>query len=55
VPQRGARQPLADALDAFERTAAPEDTLLLTGSHKLVAVLPDAWRQRAGAQPGRYE
>jgi dihydrofolate synthase/folylpolyglutamate synthase len=37
-------QPLADALDAFRRTAAPEDGLLLVGSHKLVEVLPDEWR-----------
>ncbi|MFB6229531.1 MAG: folylpolyglutamate synthase/dihydrofolate synthase family protein [Salinibacter sp.] len=34
-------QPLADALDAFRRTAAPEDVLLLIGSHKLVEALPD--------------
>jgi len=34
-------QPLADA---FRRTAAPEDGLLLVGSHKLVEVLPDEWR-----------
>jgi dihydrofolate synthase/folylpolyglutamate synthase len=36
-------QPLADALDAFVRTAAPEDVLLLIGSHKLVEVLPEGW------------
>jgi len=34
-------QPLADALDAFRRTAAPEDGLLLVGSHKLVERLPN--------------
>jgi folylpolyglutamate synthase/dihydrofolate synthase len=39
-----APRPLADALDAFERTAAPTDGLLLTGSHKLVDVLPPAFR-----------
>jgi len=33
-------QPLADALAAFRRTAAPEDGLLLIGSHKLVDRLP---------------
>ncbi len=38
-----APQPLADALAAFVRTAAPEDVLLLIGSHKLVEVLPDDW------------
>ena len=37
-------QPLADALDEFERTAATTDGLLLTGSHKLVDVLPPAFR-----------
>ncbi|MFP4228802.1 MAG: bifunctional folylpolyglutamate synthase/dihydrofolate synthase, partial [Salinivenus sp.] len=36
-------QPLADALNAFVRTAAPEDILLLIGSHKLVEVLPEGW------------
>ncbi len=35
--------PLAEALDAFVRTAAPEDVLLLIGSHKLVEVLPEDW------------
>ncbi len=35
-----APQPLADALDEFGRTAAPTDGMLLTGSHKLVDVLP---------------
>ena len=37
-------RPLADALDAFERSAAPADGLLLTGSHKLVDVLPPRFR-----------
>ncbi|PSQ88224.1 MAG: dihydrofolate synthase, partial [Bacteroidetes bacterium QH_2_63_10] len=37
-------QRLADALDAFQRTAAPEDGLLLIGSHKLVQELPDEYR-----------
>ncbi len=37
-------QPLADALDEFERTAVPADGLLLIGSHKLVEVLPPALR-----------
>ena len=36
-------QPLDEALDAFVRTAAPEDVLLLIGSHKLVEVLPEGW------------
>ena len=39
-----APQPLADALDAFRRTAPPADALLLTGSHKLVDVLPPEFR-----------
>jgi len=39
-----APQPLADALDAFEQDAAPADGLLLTGSHKLVDVLPSRFR-----------
>ncbi|WP_263785730.1 bifunctional folylpolyglutamate synthase/dihydrofolate synthase [Salinibacter grassmerensis] len=39
-----APQPLADALDAFEQGAAPADGLLLTGSHKLVDVLPPRLR-----------
>jgi dihydrofolate synthase/folylpolyglutamate synthase len=39
-----APQPLADALDAFEQSAAPADGLLLTGSHKLVDVLPPEFR-----------
>ncbi|MFO8099457.1 MAG: cyanophycin synthetase, partial [Salinibacter sp.] len=34
---------LSAALNAFVRTAAPEDVLLLIGSHKLVEVLPDDW------------
>jgi dihydrofolate synthase/folylpolyglutamate synthase len=38
-----APQPLADALDAFVDAAAPEDLLLLIGSHKLVEVLPADW------------
>ena len=41
-------QPLPDALDAFRRTAAPNDGLLLIGSHKLVEVLPEEahdWRR----------
>jgi len=37
-------RPLADALDAFERSAPPADGLLLTGSHKLVDVLPPRFR-----------
>ena len=37
-------RPLADALDAFQRTAAPEDAMLLIGSHKLVDVLPEPFR-----------
>jgi len=37
-------QRLADALDAFQRTATPEDGLLLIGSHKLVQELPDEYR-----------
>ena len=32
--------PLANALATFRRTAAPEDVLLLIGSHKLVETLP---------------
>jgi dihydrofolate synthase/folylpolyglutamate synthase len=39
-----APQPLADAVDAFRRAAAPADALLLTGSHKLVDVLPPSLR-----------
>ncbi len=37
-------QPLPEALTTFQRTAAPEDGLLLTGSHKVVEVLPDEFR-----------
>jgi folylpolyglutamate synthase/dihydrofolate synthase len=37
-------QPLPEALTAFQHTAAPEDGLLLTGSHKVVEVLPDEFR-----------
>jgi dihydrofolate synthase/folylpolyglutamate synthase len=37
-------QPLSEALDAFRSTAATEDGLLLTGSHKLVEVLPESAR-----------
>lgn len=37
-------QPLDDAIATFQRTAAPEDVLLLVGSHKLVEVLPDEYR-----------
>jgi dihydrofolate synthase/folylpolyglutamate synthase len=33
-------QPLGDALAAFQRTAPPDDALLLIGSHKLVEKLP---------------
>lgn len=36
-------QPLDDALAAFVQRAAPEDALLITGSHKLVEILPEAW------------
>ena len=39
-----APQPLADALDTFRRTASSADVLLLTGSHKLVDVLPPEFR-----------
>jgi len=39
-----APQSLADTLDAFRRTAAPEDGLLCTGTHKVMEVLPDAWK-----------
>jgi len=39
-------QPLADAIDAFRRTAAPEDVLLLIGSHKLVEHLPSEFHER---------
>jgi dihydrofolate synthase/folylpolyglutamate synthase len=38
-------QPLDDALAAFQRTAPPDDALLLIGSHKLVEKLPEAFRQ----------
>ena len=44
-----APQPLPDALEAFRRTAAPGDALLLTGSHKLVEVLPESARTSPAA------
>ncbi|MFB6278510.1 MAG: folylpolyglutamate synthase/dihydrofolate synthase family protein, partial [Salinibacter sp.] len=39
-------QPLDDALTAFQRTAPPDDALLLIGSHKLVEKLPEAFRHQ---------
>jgi dihydrofolate synthase/folylpolyglutamate synthase len=36
-------RPLADALTDFQRFAQPEDALLITGSHKMVELLPDEW------------
>ena len=39
----GEAQPLDEALAHFQRTAALEDVLLLTGSHKLVDILPPDW------------
>lgn len=36
-------QPLDEALTHFQRTANPDDALLITGSHKLVDILPADW------------
>lgn len=36
-------RPLSDALTDFQHLAQPEDALLITGSHKLVEILPDEW------------
>jgi dihydrofolate synthase/folylpolyglutamate synthase len=36
-------RPLPTALDDFQRWAEAGDTLLLTGSHKMVELLPDDW------------
>jgi hypothetical protein len=42
-------RPLPYALDAFHRTAAPDDGLLCTGTHKGMEVLPDAWKRESGS------
>ena len=39
-----APQSLADTLDTFRRTAAPEDGLLCVGTHKVMEVLPAEFR-----------
>ncbi|PSQ96220.1 MAG: dihydrofolate synthase [Bacteroidetes bacterium SW_9_63_38] len=39
-------RPLAEALADFQRFASASDALLLTGSHKMMELLPDAWRTR---------
>jgi len=36
-------QALSDTVDAFLRTAAPEDGLLCTGTHKVMEVFPEKW------------
>lgn len=36
-------RPLSDALTDFQHLAQPEDALLITGSHKMVEILPDEW------------
>lgn len=40
-------RPLADAIHTFRRIAAPEDALLLVGSHKLVENLPPEFHDAA--------
>lgn len=40
-------KPVEEALAEFQRTASPEDGLLLIGSHKLVEILPDDVRSEA--------
>jgi len=35
---------LAEAMKVFQRSAAPTDGLLCTGTHKVMEALPDAWR-----------
>jgi dihydrofolate synthase/folylpolyglutamate synthase len=40
-------RPLDQVLDDFQRWAGTGDTLLLTGSHKMVELLPDAWADRS--------
>jgi dihydrofolate synthase/folylpolyglutamate synthase len=39
-------RPLADVLNDFQHFADPSDALLLTGSHKMVELLPEAWTTR---------
>jgi dihydrofolate synthase/folylpolyglutamate synthase len=39
-------RPLEQVLDDFQRWAEAGDVLLLTGSHKMVELLPDAWADR---------
>ena len=39
-------RPLPDALADFQHFAAPTDALLLTGSHKMMELLPDEWMSR---------
>jgi hypothetical protein len=39
-------RPLADVLNDFQHFADPSDALLLTGSHKMVELLPEEWTTR---------
>jgi len=40
-------RPVSVVLEDFHRLAQSGDVLLLTGSHKMMELLPDAWRTRA--------
>jgi dihydrofolate synthase/folylpolyglutamate synthase len=48
-----AARPLADLLTDFQHFASADDALLLTGSHKMVELLPDEWAERAPPPPER--